>query len=88
VTLNVYARERALRMLKETNYGTVYCAISCCIGKRDIRLSFFDGDMRQIASETEARPASEIIAELGLDLPVFAYRCRNGLFAEPGDAKP
>ena len=88
VTLNVYARERALRMLKETNYGTVYCAISCCIGKRDIRLSFFDGNMRQIASETEARPASEIIAELGLDRPVFAYRCRNGLFAEPGDAKP
>lgn len=81
VTLNVYARRLAVAKKKQTGEETVYCAISCCIGRRDIDIVYFDGSLRQIGAEHEARPASEIISELGLGRPVWASKCRYGLFS-------
>lgn len=86
VTLNVYARKKAVEFLKrQGGKGTVFCAISCCIGKREIRVAYFDGCLQQISWGIESRPASEIIAELGLRRPVFARLCREGLFATLAD---
>lgn len=92
VTLNVYARKKAVEFLKrQGGKGTVFCSISCCIGRKDIRVAYQYA--REDAESTfgggswgiESRPASEIIAELGLKRPVFARLCREGLFATIAD---
>ena len=83
VTLNIYARILAQRMLEKMGCDRVYCAVSCCIGRREIDIVYFDEHMKEIASTTENRPAHEIIAELGLNAPVFAFKKRNGLFSYP-----
>ena len=56
------------------------CAISCCIGRRDIRVSLFDKENRLVETYTEDNPASHVIASLGLDKPVYADMCASGLF--------
>lgn len=83
VTLNLYARHLALQMLEKSGEDTVYCAIDCCIGRREIGIVYLDGHLDEIAATSEDRPAREVIAELGLRAPVWASRCRNGLFAAP-----
>jgi S-adenosylmethionine synthetase len=84
VTLNVYARHLALEMKRRKGIDTVYCQISCCIGRRDIGIVYLDGHLDEIATATECRPAREVIAQMGLRAPVWAFKCRNGLFAMPG----
>lgn len=82
LTLNVYARKKACDAMLKFGLEVCHCAIACCIGRREITVTVFDGaNNRQIAEWTECRPASEVIAELGLDKPVFAEKCRSGLFA-------
>lgn len=81
VTLNVYARHLALQMLEKSGADTVYCAIDCCIGRREIGIVYLDGHLDEIAVSGDSRPAREVIAELGLRAPVWAFKCRNGLFA-------
>ena len=83
VTLNVYARRLALEMLEKSGTETVYCAIDCCIGRREIGIVYLDGHLDEIAVSGDSRPAREVIAELGLRAPVWAFKCRNGLFAVP-----
>lgn len=83
VTLNVYARHRALKFLRERNLDEVHCAMSCCIGQRGIDIAYFDGHMNQIGGAAEWYRASEIIDKMGLRAPVWAFKCRNGLFAVP-----
>lgn len=83
VTLNVYARHLALQMLEKSGADTVYCAIDCCIGRREIGIVYLDGHLDEIAVSGDSRPAREVIAELGLRAPVWAFKCRNGLFAVP-----
>ena len=80
VALNVLARARALDYMRVNNLDTVYCFICCCIGKRDISVSFFDGEHRLLSSRVESDPPSHIIEALGLDKPGYAERCRKGLF--------
>jgi S-adenosylmethionine synthetase len=87
VTLNVYARHLALQMLEKTGEDTVYCAIDCCIGRREIGIVYLDGNLDEIAVSGDSRPAREVIAELGLRAPVWAFKCRNGLFAVPDAAR-
>ena len=89
VTLNVYARKLALEMLESRSRqgDTVYCAIDCCIGRKEIGIVYLDGHMNEIATGSGSRPAREVIAELGLRAPVWAFKCRNGLFAVPGEAR-
>lgn len=81
LTLNIYARVKALQAMKDFGLDTCYCAVSCCIGRREIAVTIFDSQNRQVADWKECRPASEIIAELGLDKPIYANKCRNGLFS-------
>ena len=80
VTLNVYARRKALEGMKRYGLPSMQCMISCCIGSRDIRVTLLDGENRVVETYTESNPASRVIAGLGLDKPVYAEMCRNGLF--------
>jgi len=81
VALNLYARHRALRYLKENRLPLVYCAISCCIGRPDITLAFFDGRNEQLAEERERFGPQEAAGLLRLREPRYAELCRNGLFS-------
>ena len=83
VSLNVYARKIALKAKRESGEETVYAQLSCCIGRKEIGVSVFNGRLEQIGGWTERRPAPEIIAELGLYAPVYAFKKRNGLFVRP-----
>ncbi len=80
VTLNVYARQKALEGMKRYGLPAMQCMISCCIGRRDIRVTLLDGENRIVETYTESEPASRVIESLGLDRPVFAEMCRKGLF--------
>ena len=80
VTLNVYARRCALEGMKRYGLPEMRCAISCCIGRRDIRVSLFDREMNLVEERIESDPASHLIELLGLDKPVYADTCARGLF--------
>jgi len=81
LTLNIYARVKAREAVYKYGIDICYCAIACCIGRREITVTIFDGQNNQVATWQEMRPATEIIEELGLRKPVFAHKCLNGLFA-------
>ncbi len=81
VALNLYARHRALCYLKENRLPLVYCASSCCIGRPDITLAFFDGRNEQLAEERERFGPQEAAGLLRLREPRYAALCRNGLFS-------
>ena len=81
VTLNVYARRLAIADKLATGHDTVYCALDCCIGRRDVKLIYYDGHLNQIGGSIIFDKPSDIVAKVGLDLPVFASKCRNGLFS-------
>ena len=68
-------------MLERVGGSRVYCAISCCIGKSEIGITYLDEHLTEIASTVENRPVSEIIGELRLSQPTFAERKRRGLFS-------
>ena len=80
VTLNILARDRALKFLRERNLDEVHCAISCCIGRSEIRVSFFDGRGECLESRVENDPPSHIIDRLGFREPGYAGACEEGLF--------
>lgn len=90
VSLNLYARKLALDFVSANpGCGEVHVALSCCIGSGIIGVEYFDAGMRRIgASRTERRPPRDVIAELGLDRPTFAARCRDGLFTGIPAARP
>lgn len=79
VSLNLYARKIALDNAK--TYGkTVYCSISCCIGRREILVSLYDDHNNMIREWSEDRKAEEIIRELNLRKPTYFERFKEGLF--------
>ena len=81
VALNLYARHRALRYLKDNHLPLVYCAISCCIGRPDITLAFFDARNEQLDETQERFGPQEAAGLLRLREPRYAALCRNGLFS-------
>ena len=80
MTLNIYARRCALEGMKRYGLPEMRCAISCCIGRRDIRVALFDGEMNLVEERVESDPASHVVDLLGLDRPVYAETCARGLF--------
>lgn len=84
VALNVYARRKALEGMRRYGYPSMQCMISCCIGRREIRITLLDRENRIVETYTEDYPASRVIELLGLDKPVYAAMCRNGLFGYEG----
>ena len=80
VALNIYARMRALEYMKKHKLDWVQCAISCCIGKQEITVSFFDKQNHLLETHKESAPASHMIESLGLRFPGYAKSCARGLF--------
>jgi S-adenosylmethionine synthetase len=80
VALNVYARMKALEYMRSHGLKHVVCMISCCIGRKDIRISYFDDANNLLETAVESEPASHVIDTLGLAYPGYADRCAAGLF--------
>ena len=80
LTLNLYARKLAVENLKDNDECFVY--LSSCIGKCNLPSAELvvvkNGERKTTALDIRKSP-SEIIKELGLNKPVFAALCRNGL---------
>ena len=80
VTLNFYARKLALEYLQDNDECFVY--LSSCIGRSELPSTIVKTVKHGVATEHSLqinKKPSEIITELGLNKPVFARLCRNGL---------
>lgn len=80
LTLNLYARKLAVDHLKDNDECFVY--LSSCIGRCDLPSAVLktikNGVLTESCLQIDKKPF-ELIAELGLDKPVFAALCRDGL---------
>ena len=80
LTLNLYARRLAVENLADNDEAWVY--LSSCIGKTELPSAVLKCRKGNIVSERnlqiESRP-SVLIKRLGLDKPIYALLCRNGL---------
>lgn len=80
VTLNIFARTLAIQNLGDNDECFVY--LSSCIGRGDLPSAVVktitDGVVTTRNINIDARP-SVLIPMLGLDAPVFANLCRDGL---------
>lgn len=82
LTLNIYARYKALEYLKAHGLNVVYCSISCCIGRRKIRVSLFDQANQLFKTYCESPMPQELITKFHLREPRFARMCRDGLLVD------
>ena len=81
VALNILARQKALDWLRDhPELDEVRCAISCCIGRANIRVTIYDGKGNTLDSRIETQPPSRVINALRLREPHYAERCKVGLF--------
>ena len=80
LTLNIHARKLALDFMRRTKAKGVYTSLSCSIGSPAVQVSYQDGHGHELQNETVVAKPSELIARYGLDKPVFARMCREGLF--------
>ena len=80
LTLNLYARKLAKQYLKDNDECFVY--LSSCIGKAELPSAAVktvkNGSVSMQNIKINLKP-SEIILNLGLNKPVFAALCKNGL---------
>ena len=80
VTLNFYARKLALEYLQDNDECFVY--LSSCIGRSELPSTIVKTVKHGVATEHSLqinKKPSEIITEFGLNKPVFARLCKNGL---------
>ena len=82
LTLNLYARKLALDFVKKEKVDFVKVAIACCIGKSDLEITYFDDKNNEILNYQDDKKTSELIAMFGLDKPIYASLCRDGLFSK------
>ncbi len=85
VTLNLAARYNAmLQMLQHPERPATFCKISCCIGKPECLVSFFEKNKDEPYHESKVTLLpSELKQKFGLDGSVpgmFWSMCENGLF--------
>lgn len=85
VSLNLYARKLALRYLEDNDECFVY--LSSCIGKSELpsaEVKTIKEGIIQTTTLSITQTPAEIISELGLNQPIFAKLCRNGLVYRTG----
>lgn len=80
LTLNIYARKKALEYVKKHKVKYAKCGIGCCIGKKEIDITIWDEHNKELESYSETTSPSELIKEFGLDKPIYASLCKYGLF--------
>lgn len=87
VTLNIYARYRALKtvLAHQETLGTVFIKIGCCIGQSFCHVMAQDAQNNVIHGDSIYLYPSETYELLGLngkaDPNMFANLCENGLFS-------
>ena len=80
LTLNLYARKLAVENLKDNDEVWVY--LSSCIGKSELPSAVLKARKGNAISEHDIQIDAcpqKLIKKLGLDKPVFAKLCRDGL---------
>ena len=83
LTLNLYARYLALKFLKENGITReVYCDIACAIGRQEINISIHNGEGLIYKEYVEKCDPKVLIKKFGLNKPIYAELCRNGLFSK------
>jgi S-adenosylmethionine synthetase len=82
LTLNLYARQMAIENLGDNDECVIY--LSSCIGRSELP----SGTIKTICqgatkshSITPNKKPRDLIRTFGLDKPIFADLCRNGLFS-------
>ena len=80
LTLNIHARKLALDYMRANRLRSACAAVSCSIGSPEIEISYQDGHGHELKAEKAVARPSELIRKYGLDRPVFARMCRDGLF--------
>lgn len=81
VTLNVLARRLARQAVRRLRVPVAYCALSCCIGRREVRVEIMDGGHRPLDSYVLDLPPAYFIEQNCLREPVFARLCRDGILS-------
>lgn len=89
LTLNLYARQRAIQELKQFSKNdnlAHHCLyqLCCCIGKSDLigTCKVFDKDdniIIKFSEQLNIKP-SELIEKYGLKKPIYFDMCKNGMF--------
>lgn len=83
VALNLMARHLAVAAVKRNpDRNRVYVKCSCCIGRPEVRIAFFDENNRQFDERYENMPPSAVIEKFGLRKPIFFELCWDGLFSK------
>ena len=82
LTLNIHARKLALDYMRQHKLDCVYTSLSCSIGLADVEISYQDASGNELHNEKNIALPSKLIANYGLNKPVFASLCRNGLFSQ------
>ena len=80
VTLNFYAHKLALEYLQDNDECFVY--LSSCIGRFELPSAVVKNVKRGVPRHSYFRitqKPTDLVAELGLNKPVFAKLCRNGI---------
>ena len=82
LTLNMLARSLALRYLREHALPFVKCKLACIIGRTNVLISFYDEAGKLLSDGEYFVSPEKLIKQFGLDKPVFAELCRDGLFSK------
>ena len=82
LTLNLYARKKAIDYLKSRNLQECHCQIECCIGRSEITIQYYDGQMNLLETEYENKSAGQVIDELNLRRPIYTRLAKEGLFSK------
>lgn len=82
LTLNLYAREKALEFIKKYNeFEYVKTSIACCIGKKEIEVEVLSDSGLSLIRNVESISPNDLINRYKLNTPIFKELCRNGLFS-------
>lgn len=84
LTLNLYARKKAVDYLRKHNMKYVKCGIGCCIGQNKIDITLWNKNNKVIESYSEKTSPKKLIKMFQLDKPIYADMCRYGLFQRVG----
>lgn len=80
LTLNLYARKKALDYVKSHGIAECHCQIASCIGRAEIEVALYDGNMKKLDSYVEKQGPAGLIEKFDLRRPIYAETALKGLF--------
>lgn len=83
LTLNLYARDKALEFIKTNNeLKLVRSSVACCIGKKEIDVEVVSCNGDLLYRQTETIAPIDLINKYSLNKPIFKELCANGIFSK------